>query len=181
MSQSKSSTFKPFIRVTILSAILALLLIYLGINYHWGDYLKSAPKPSTVLPIPEQTKIIETTDSNDSVVDSYNPEIIDSKGNALLDSMNKEQITEHCTNLLRKEIKDQITLELATVNCVMSNYQETFQNTITSEDALNSKQKRELVLKRQCRQQLGQPNQYSQVHRELLIGICVSDQMNAAN
>jgi len=182
MPASKKSSFKPFIRVTILSAILALLIIFLGINYHWGDYLKPEPKPSTELSIPEKSYTNETVDKVTSKIVVYNPEIVDSKiDNALLDSMNKEQIAEHCINLLSKNISDEVTLELATVNCVMSNYQETFQNSQSSADELKSAQLKQLKLKRQCTSEYQQINQLSQIDRELLIGICVSDRMNLSN
>lgn len=187
MPQSKKSPFTSLIRVTILSAILASLLIYLGINYHWGDYLKPTPKPSTVLLLPEKTDVEKTDVDNSETITqtsetknpTYNPEIINTNNeNPLLDSMNKEQITEHCTNLLSTEIKEPITLELATVNCVMSNYQETFQNSKTVDNDVKRVQHKRLSLKNQCAREYIQSPNHSLIHRELLIGICVSDRLN---
>jgi len=184
MSKSNKSSFKPFVRVTVLSAILASLLIYLGINYHWGNYLKPPPEQSSVLLLPDQNK----TNSDDTNViaakfpkPDYDPKIIEvDSSNSLIDSMNKAQITEHCVDLLSGEISDESVLELATVNCVMSNFQETFQNTKT-EEVLKALKKKRLNFKKQCnREYRHNPNQ-PQIHTELLIGICVSDRINSSN
>jgi len=180
MPNTSKSVLKPFIRVTILSTILALVLIYLGINYHWG--VKPSSKPSNELVIPEKVKADIAVDKSDISKSNYSPEIIISKNeNALLDSMNKEQITEHCANLLSREYKDQITLELATVNCVMSNYQETFQNLKSSDDKIYNDHQKQLLLKKQCIKDHNQKKEYSLIDRELLIGMCVSDRMNSTN
>jgi len=184
MSQSKKSQVKPFVRVTILSIILAFLLIYLGLNYHWGDYLKTEPKPSNVLPIPEKTQsdtetqngLTETSENN------FDPKILADKNNhSLLDSMNMDQIKGHCSNLLNKQISDPVTLELATVNCVMSNFQETFQNSEKLDDEIIITLPKEIELTKQCTRQFIQNKQYSLIEKELLIGICISDGMNTAN
>ena len=90
--------------------------------------------------------------------------------------MNKEQITEHCINLLSQSIKDTLTLELATVNCVVSNFQETFQN-INSEPVKESINKKR-VLQEQCRLEYNRSPQYSLLEKQLLIGICISDNLN---
>lgn len=181
MAQSKKSSLRPFVRVTLLSAILAALLIYLGINYHWGDYLKPTPETPVVLAIPEKDNENQLASLNSSLVNpptQFSPQIVaPNNGNDLLDSMNKEQITEHCTNLLSNEIKEPLTLELATVNCVMSNYQETFQQEATIENTSKASQQNRLILKQQCTNNYAQDSNYSLIHRELLIGICVSDRL----
>ncbi len=184
MSKSNKSSFKPFVRVTILSAILAGLLIYLGINYHWGNYLNIPEKQPSVLALPNQGEPDKNDDTSTTTQLSnvvYDPKIIEAEhSNSLLDSMNKEQITEHCINLLSEEISDSTMLELATVNCVMSNYQETFQNTKT-EAELKAIQLKRLNLKQQCQRNFVQNTNQSLIHKDLLIGICVSDRLNDPN
>jgi len=184
MSKQHKSSYKPFLRVTILSAILAGLLIYLGINYHWGNYLKIPPKQSSVLTLPDQ----EVSDKDDlnsisitSIKSDYDPQIVEvESSNSLLDSMNKEQITENCVNFLSGEISDPSMLELAIVNCVMSNYQETFQNT-KSEEELKAFQLERLNLKKQCMREYAQETNQPQIYTDLQVGICVSDRINASN
>lgn len=186
MSRSKISQFKPFLRVTILSMILAFLLIYLGINYHWGDFLKTTPATSSVLPIPEKIESTLTTfdvnQSDSSTEYNFNPEIIDTgKSNSILESMNKEQMAEHCTKLLSKQIIDPLTLELATVNCVMSNFEETYQNSNNLDDKATLVTQKNIELNKQCSADYNQGIKYSAIEKELLIGICVSDRLNSSN
>lgn len=170
--------FKPFIRITILSLILTLLLIFLGVKYHWGDHLQTDSDTSIVLSIPDnnhiktKTTLISTNNRN-----LFEPKIIKgNQNNSLLASMNKEQITEHCINLLSKEIKDSLSLELATVNCVVSNYQETFQNSNT-ELAIGINNTKSLF-QQQCTHLYNKSSQYSILEKKLLIGICTSDRLN---
>ena len=116
---------KPFFRVTLLSLILSFLLIYLGIKYHWIENFKADTNSKIELTIPEQS----TTNTSARNKNTFNPEILQGSTNrSVLESMNKEQIAEQCINLLSENIQDQLSLDLATVNCVMSNYQETIQN-----------------------------------------------------
>ncbi|MEH6455437.1 MAG: hypothetical protein V7749_03890 [Cocleimonas sp.] len=173
-------TLKPFIRITLLSLMLASLLIYLGIQYHWGDKLKETPKTSIEISLPDNKTVI----TDDVVVinnsNLFNPEIvINNSKDTLLSSMNKEQIAEQCLNLLSKELKEPLTLELATVNCVMSNHQETFQNS----KEFNNQLKQEINNKKQlfsqeCKNRLNQTSQYSLLENQLLLGICISDRLN---
>ena len=171
-------TLKPFVRVTILSLILALLLIYLGINYHWGKYLKGDEGSTVTLSIPEKAEV-DPDISNSSKVVTYSPELLQSNSaNALLDSMNKEQMTEHCVNLSSKQIKDPLLLEIATVNCVVSNYQETFQNIKKAYAGSKHSPQKERQLRSKCRLQYITNNEYTVIEKELLIGICVSDNLS---
>jgi len=167
------TSLKPFIRITILSLILAFLLIYLGIKYHWVENFKTGADSSLILDIPKKDEFI-----NDEIKSSdiYRPKIIksDSKNN-VIDSMNKEQIADECVNLLGKTITKPLDLELATVNCVMSNYQDDFQNNAKTDKALELETKRKIKLKLQCQSQYANTKKYSSLEKQLLIGICVSD------
>ena len=98
---------------------------------------------------------------------------------SLLDSMNKEQIAEQCLNLLRKEIKDPLILELATVNRVVNNHQETFQNAKELNDDIELRiNKKKQLFNQQCRNKYKQSSQYSILEKQILEGICVSDKLN---
>ena len=169
---------KPFLRITILSLILAFLLIYLGVKYHWGDHLHVDSNSSIELSIPQKDPIIANVVTTEGEkISSFEPEIVKTNEvNSLLASMNMEQITEHCNNLLSPSINDALTLELAVVNCVVSNFQETFQNGNIELNEIN-KQKKTLI-QEQCRLKYNQNPQYSLLDKQLLIGICVSDNMS---
>lgn len=171
---------KPFVRITVLSLILTSLLIYLGVKYHWGDHLKKEPDSSIELSIPQkEPSIKEVVITEGQNVGGFEPEIVKTNElNSLLSSMNKEQITEHCINLLSQSIKDALTLELATVNCVVSNFQEAFQNANYELDAESQNKKRQI--QEQCRLQYNQSPQYSLLEKQLLIGVCVSDKLSSS-
>ena len=161
--------------------ILTSLLIYLGVKYHWGDYLKPSLDTSIKLSIPDKiiTSVnIQTAEENNS--NSFDPEIVkNNTDSTLITSMNKEQITEHCINLLSKGLKDPLTLELTTVNCVVSNYQPTFQNSKKLNNDLEAGlKKKKLLFNQQCKQQYNQSSQNSMLEKQLLVGICVSDKLN---
>lgn len=174
------SSLKPFVRITILSTILACLLIYLGIKYHWGDHLKTDKPVVIELSIPKKSAQQENTLTTEvKTINTNEFNIIkDGETSTLISSMNKEQIAEQCIKLLSRTISDKLALELATVNCVVSNYQETFQdNTITDEQAKIAKSKK-TILRKQCQQQYLPQKTYSAIESQLLIGMCVSDRFN---
>ncbi len=161
--------------------ILTSLLIYLGVKYHWGDHLKTVPDKSIELSIPDK-KIsnIQLENIVKNTSNPFDPEIEkNSTDNALLASMKKEQITEQCINLLSRDLTDSLTLELATVNCVVSNHQETFQNSQKMNNELAEEFKnKKLLFSQQCNEQYNKNSQYSQLEKQLLVGICVSDRLS---
>jgi len=171
-------SLKPFIRITVLSIILMSLLIYLGVKYHWGNQFKVEDQQSLELKIPNKVVNEDYEIKINETKDLFELEIINNNaGSTLLSSMNKEQIAEQCINLLSRDIKDAIALELATVNCVVSNYQETFQTqNIKNTVELQNKK---TVFTHQCKHQFGQGSRYSVLEKQLLIGICVSDKLNS--
>lgn len=184
------SELKPFIRVSILSCLLALALIALGIKYHWGDYLKEKPQASAELklPIPSDsdndanTKGSALADQTEVIEGGFSPEIVESTQNeSVLDSMTKEQINAACLDLLGNQISDPLMLELASVNCVMSNYEETYQETPERTQSTQQALKNKALIKQQCQSQVDSYSHSSPIHRELLIGICVSDKVNTAS
>ena len=169
---------KPIFRTILLSMILALLIIYLGIKYHWSDYLK--PNKSNnisslkIPPISNNSKNnINFNNHNSIQAELFKPEIIPiSQNNDLISSMNKNQVEIHCKSLLRKSITNSQQLNLAVVNCIVSNYQESLQ-TINDTSYIQKKEK----LRKACQQQFVNSYNYSNIEKQLLIGICTSDRL----
>ena len=170
--------YKPVFRTTILSLILSLLLVYLGIKYQWGDYFNEKSPVYSELQIPQldkskydaiEAKYIAKVD------EEFVPEIVDAdKSVSFVESMNKEQIIGICKNLLSKSIKDKLQLELAVTNCVMSNYQDSYQSVFTGDEAIKRNKLHQLATKK-CRLGLGHLKTDTVIEKQLLIGICVSD------
>ncbi|WP_299874019.1 hypothetical protein [uncultured Cocleimonas sp.] len=167
---------KPIFRTVFLSIILALLIIYLGIKYHWSDYLK-ADESSKVssLEIPPLSKnnlpSQKTTIQNSVKPEVFVPEIIPlNHNNDLISSMNKDQVEMHCKSLLSKSIKNDDQLNLAVVNCMVSNYQEPLQ-TIRETSIMQKREK----FRQTCQKQFANNKKYSNIEIQLLIGICTSD------
>jgi len=175
---------KPFIRVSILSMILASLLIYLGVKYHWGKRLNNNNNTSEVIAVTAnsadnksspQNLLPENINQQESK--AYNPEIvIDNSSNSVLQSMTKSQITAECVSLMSSRNSDPVMLELATLNCVISNYQETYvdQSTTNSEIIINNTNRD--LYKQQCQDSYSSTtSNVSTIQNALLIGICISD------
>jgi len=161
--------------------ILALLIIYLGIKYHWSDYLKpNKSKNISTLEIPAisnniTSKINKTNFNNHNLIEAeiFKPEIIHlSQNNDLISSMNKDQVELHCKTLLRKSITNNEQLNLAVINCIVSNYQESLQ-TINDTSYLKKKEK----LRQTCQKQFVDTRNYSNIEKQLIIGICTSDRL----
>lgn len=170
-------SLKPFIRITFLSIILMSLLIYLGVKYHWGNQFKALEEQSLELKIPNKVVNENDDDKINKIKDSFDLKIINNNpGSTLVSSMNKEQIAEQCINLLSRDINDAMTLELATVNCVASNYQETFQTQNIKN--LSELQNKKSAFSEQCKRQFNTDTQYTVLEKQLLIGICISDKLN---
>ena len=169
--------YKPLFRTLVLSLILAFLLVYLGIKYHWTDYFSSEQAIKSELKIPHIIDDSVTVEVNELISDEqeFTPEIINrDKTTTIIESMNKEQIAELCTNLLSRNINDDLSLELAVVNCVVSNYQETYQNVPDNEKIINQKN----LLSNKCGFEIDQLENYSMLEKQLLLGICVSDNLS---
>lgn len=173
------SSLKPFLRITLLSTILAGLLIYLGIKYHWGDHLKQSKPDVVELAIPESIGKDEITKATIVEPETFDLGIVKNSdtSSTLLTSMNKEQMAEQCIKILSRTIKDELALELATANCVVSNYQETFQDNKITDEQAKQIEKRKIVFQNQCKQQYSQKNAFNPIESQLLIGICVSDRL----
>lgn len=175
-------TLKPFVRISVLSIILTFLLISLGVKYHWGDYFKKGPSASMELNIPDENKSAKNINAIEvKGANSYLPELVqESNSSSLIDSMNKEQITEHCINFLSRDIKNPLNLELASVNCVLSNFQETFQIlNIKDKQSEVELTKKRLLLEQECVRSLIPNSKNTSIENQLAIGMCISDKLNS--
>ena len=172
---------KPIFRTILLSVILTLLIIYLGIKYHWSDYLK-ADKANNISPliIPpisnDNLNNPQLSHINSLETEVFKPEIIplndplSDKGD-MITSMTKDQVELHCKSLLNRSIKNNDQLSLAVVNCIVSNYQEPLQSVY--ETSYLRKKKR---LRIACQKQFIHAK-YSKIEKQLLIGMCISDKI----
>ncbi len=171
-------SLKPIFRTIVLSMILALLIIYLGIKYHWIDYLK-VDKSNNIssLEIPPKTDNKNNIPTVNNLTlapsDEYIPQILSvKKQDNLISSMNKIQVAQNCQSLLSKSIQNSDQLNLAVVNCIVSNYQETHQAFHDSSYLQKKEQLREV-----CQKQLDRNFGYTNIEKQLLIGICTSDRL----
>lgn len=152
-----------------------MLLIILGIKYHWGDFFSDNAKPVIELDIPEKLKTINVKNNQDQSENTYSPEIIKgSKSESLVSGMNKEQVEKACSYLLIKTSKDDLLLELAIANCVVSNFQDSYQEASNNKSSETIKKKTYIG----CSRNINPLQQYSTMEKQLLIGICVSDSIS---
>jgi len=199
--------FKPFLRTIILAGILFFLLVYLGMQYHWGETLKkstskpaqeqlelSIPKAEDLVEEPQDLTVpiidVEPFDSEDALSeeenqnnDLFQPEIIKNGPTiALIDSMTKDQIAIECQQLYNQSFNmaDDPSVDLLIGNCVVSNYQEPFEESIKTPQIIQKEQRIKQRAISNCRYQILQPdnNGLSGIEKQLLIGICVSNQIN---
>ena len=152
--------------------------MYLGIKYHWGDYINEKSPIYSELQIPHLDKSKpDAFDANhiDTADEEYVPEIVaGDKIHSFVESMTKEQIVALCKNLHRKMIKDKLQMELAVTNCVVSNYQDSYRNVLTGDEAIKRNKLRQFATKK-CSSELNHIKTDSVIEKKLLIGICVSD------
>ena len=199
--------FKPFIRTIILAGILFFLLVYLGMQYHWGETLKkstskppqkqlelSIPKAEDLVEEPQDLTVpiidVEPLESDDALSEEENqndelfePEIIKNGPTiALIDSMTKDQIAIQCQQLYNQSFNmaDDPSVDLLIGNCVVSNFQEPFEESIKTPQIIQKEQQIKQRAISNCRYQILQPdnNGLSGIEKQLLIGICVSNQIN---
>jgi len=199
--------FKPFIRTIILAGILFFLLVYLGMQYHWGETLKkstskppqkqlelSIPKAEDLVEEPQDLTVpiidVEPLEAEDALSEEENqndelfePEIIKNGPTiALIDSMTKDQIAIQCQQLYNQSFNmaDDPSVDLLIGNCVVSNFQEPFEESIKTPQIIQKEQQIKQRAISNCRYQILQPdnNGLSGIEKQLLIGICVSNQIN---
>ncbi|MEB8432243.1 hypothetical protein OO007_08380 [Cocleimonas sp. KMM 6892] len=133
--------------------------------------------PLTIPPISnDNLNSSQISHQNSLETEVFRPEIIPlndplSDKVDLITSMTKDQVELHCKSLLNKTIKSNDQLSLAVVNCMVSNYQEPLQSVHDT-----SYLKKKKTLRNACQKQFRHTN-YSQIEKQLLIGMCISDKI----
>lgn len=123
---ARMSFFKPLVKTILVSSILFFALVYLGMKYHWIGFNQNDKDKNVELKIPERTQMLGSKNAiTDKEEKNFHPQIIQTvRSSSLVINMNKEQVTESCTQLLRKKMTDIDLLELAIGDCVISNYRD---------------------------------------------------------
>jgi len=130
---------------------------------------------------------IEISDNNvdqsNPDAEVYQPEIIKNGPTiALIDSMTKDQIALQCQQLYNSsfDMANDPTVDLLIGNCVVSNYQEPFEETPKTPQMLQQEQRIKQRAISNCQYQILQPDNssLSNIEKQLLIGICVSNQIS---
>jgi len=172
--------FKPLLITLLLSGFLFAILVSLGMKYQWTGFAINQGTGTQELEIPEakDKSIVETENSAVDSTENFEPELIDiASANSLLESMTKAQIYQSCQGLITatkgNNPDNNFASELAVVNCVVSNYQETFQHRGDKQSTDNIDKKTQISLK--CNQEIMPLANFSLLDKQLLIGICVSD------
>jgi len=174
---------KQIIVFTLVSSLLFLMLVYLGMQYHWVDILKPSNSDQTVLPIPPiKTSVKKLNSSNDEeglkTLPHFTPMIIPTDpSKSLLATLTKDDISQHCLNLFNKSHKTRDAQDLFIADCVLSNFKEPVQ--VYQEDKTSSQNQIEQNIKKKCQTSLGSDtNKLSIVEKELLVGMCISNSLS---
>lgn len=115
--------------------------------------------------------------------DTFQPEIIkNGPAIALIDTMTKDQLALQCQQLYNKtlDMADDPSVELLIGNCVVSNYQEPFEESVKTPQMIQLEYQAKQRAISNCRYQILQPKNdaLSGIEKQLLIGICVSNQIS---
>jgi len=166
---------KPITKTLLLSSIVFVLIVVFGMKYHWVTFFNS-PKNKVELTLPQNSIPLTTTEKNNDNKSPFQLEIIQSKKQPITANMSKQQISEGCLQLYNKlGISSEVMIDVIVGDCVVSNYQETIQATATQKRS--NLQQKPLVEKR-CYQQINQDTRLSALEKQLLWGVCVSNNLN---
>ncbi len=168
--------FKPILKTLLLSALGFFLLVVLGMKYHWVDFLKS-PKSDVELILPQSPATLKAIEKSSEA--SFPLEIIHSTKQPITANMSKQQILAGCLQLYSKlGVSDDTMIDVIAGDCVVSNYQETIQNTSVQKKTPAQIQQRR-TLEYRCHQQVKGDARLTPVEKQLLWGVCVSDGLSA--
>ncbi len=179
------SILKPVVKTSLLAALFFLVVVSLGIKYHWVEKMRPSEQQKEI-PIPvakEANQSVLAVDDTDPVKgkeNEFEPEMITDVDYAdVVANMDKTQILEACTELYTQTEHDPVLKELAIGDCVVSNYSESEDGGIT-----RSKNNRQVQTLRKnatlaCWKelQLG-GSEFSQLEQQLLIGVCVANRLS---
>ncbi len=131
----KSFFFSTLITVVI-SAMVFLTVVFLGMKYHWVEAFMRDNKSFTELKIPESSEEVKAF-SNDPGIVSPGADgdtraeitaLIEHRSNSSpLANMTKKQVLEYCQNRFRTQGFSDDAMIVAVGNCVVTNYQEPYQ------------------------------------------------------
>ena len=143
----KSLFFSIFLTV-LLSTVVFLSVVFLGMKYHWVEAFTEGNKQFTELKIPESSGegqalsnstgiVLPTMDKTmDNGARTEVTEIIENRSNrSPLANMTKKQVLEYCQNRFKTQGFSDDAIIVAVGNCVVTNYQEPYQE--AKPDSLN--------------------------------------------
>ena len=178
---------KPFFKTILLSGLIFVLIVILGSRYHWAEKIKFNKNDDVQLKLPlvdkskpSNSNIVSvslvTTNEND---EKFEPKLM--ANNNIISSvslLSKEQVVQKCRQLYQDSKLEGLFLELAIGDCVVSNYNETIKEKAQS---TNNRQAQTVKMnaEKACKQKvMNDTNGYTKLEQQLLVGICVSDQLN---
>jgi hypothetical protein len=176
---------KPLLKTIIISSLLFFVLVYLGMKYHWIGFYPDDNK-NMELTIPDSPAMLNTNNSTNvnsemnQASEEFQPQIIQSvRFSTAVSNLNKEQIRESCTSLLRRTILNVGLLELAVGDCVISNYRDSIREIDVNTESLSSAKNGQVQIqknnsKNACIRRLNHKNYSNEVEKQLLLGICMS-------
>lgn len=181
---------KPFFKTIIFASFSFLLIVILGMKYHWVSLVFDENTKSEELISNEQLSnlVASKKPSIDTLMLSqahaasneqpviFEPIIIDQKIEfPALKNMTKTQLTEKCRQLFFKLYNHSNQDKIFIGNCVISNFHEVFQETPVEHliDAKNIETQR-IKADEFCRAQQNNKQNLLWIEKELLIGICIS-------
>ena len=174
------TSLKPFLKALLISSAIFLLVVFLGIKYHWVKVLQHKNDKQISLQLPDNQTEIASPPPELLQEDEFQPEIINQQLiQSKLSNMTKEQITIGCQRLFKTALNEG-QKELLIGNCVVSNYQESIQAISNIGSTVNrQKLTQKQNAQKNCQNQITrQQKNLKPLENELLLGICVSNQMN---
>jgi len=174
-------SLKSFIKTALISIVIFFALVFLGMKYHWIGYFQRGNNQDMTLSIPDipvSPELANNGVEEENVEGDFQPEIIQTlSSDSLLDNMTKIQVEENCQQLYQEET-DELLLELAVGNCVLSNYNDPYQE-VSEEKGTSSNNRQKQTQKKNaidtCSQKVDEISYNNEIERQLLVGICVSD------
>ena len=179
---------KPLIKTVLVSSLVFLVIVILGSKYHWAEIIKFKHNEEVNLTFPSEQEEQKSTSHQintkqieklEEIEEKFEPRLMSNVNySSSVSLMSKEQVSQKCQQLFSDSGMDELLLDLAIGDCVVSNYNETIQEEAES----NNNRQSQTVKKnaeRICTQKLKQKNDsHTVLEQQLLIGICVSDQLN---
>ena len=166
---------KPLLKTLLLSILVFGLIVILGMKFQWVEYLKGTDKKNIELRLPEDITPRLTAKDGLTAKDDFHLEIIRSDQQPITANMTKEQITSGCQQLYNKMgMQNNELIDMVVGDCVVSNYQETIQDT----NQLTLRRQDQSSIEKMCLQKSNAYTQFSTIERQLLFGVCVSDGTN---